>query len=397
MVTISNLTQRKNKIIADATSLVNAGLNSSEQKEQYRKLLAEANDVQEHIDMLSTIERKMPNLPAPALAPVAVSAPVSESPEQRKAKRNVAWRNYLANGESRDLLTTGSAGALIPQEFDSAYTQALKFFGPVATLVKQAQQDTGAPRKFIYSDDTAATMTYLAEDGSADGVEADPTISSVIKGTDALVTMLKYSVQGLDDTFSLDAFIQDLVGLRTSRAVEHALTLGKDNGSNTQLPNSPTGGLLGSVTTGLTLSSGTLSTGPTYANLVALAGSVDHAYYVNGSFMVNPATFAFLVSQVDSTGRPLYKFDKDTGLLMVAGRPVYVNNAMAAYNTASSPAVLFGDFSRAYAYLNAGGMRIRVLQERFMDTLERAAVIYHRMGAASLLTTAVKSLVTAAS
>ena len=113
--------------------------------------------------------------------------------------------------------------------------------------------------------------------------------------------------------------------------------------------------------------------------------------------MGSPSVFDYLVGQVDSTGRPLYKFDPATGLLQIAGKPLYVNNAMAAYNAVSSPVVLFGDYSRSYAYLNGGGMKIRIHKERYADTLEIAAVIYQRIGAASLLSGAVKALVTAAS
>ncbi len=90
-------------------------------------------------------------------------------------------------------------------------------------------------------------------------------------------------------------------------------------------------------------------------------------------------------------------FDPNTGLLLVAGKPLYINNAMANFNTASSPIVLFGDFSRSLAYLDGGGMRIKILNERYADTLESAAVIYQRIGSAALLPSAVKSLVTSAS
>ena len=114
--------------------------------------------------------------------------------------------------------------------------------------------------------------------------------------------------------------------------------------------------------------------------------------------MASPSVFDFLVAQVDTTGRPLYhKFDPNTDLLLVAGKPLYINNAMPAYNTASSPIVLFGDFSRSLAYLDGAGMRIKILNERYADTLESAALIYQRIGSAALLSTAVKSLVTSAS
>jgi hypothetical protein len=42
-------------------------------------------------------------------------------------------------------------------------------------------------------------------------------------------------------------------------------------------------------------------------------------------------------------------------------------------------------------------MRIRVLKERFADVFEGAAIIYTRLGAATLVSGAVKALVTAAS
>ena len=113
--------------------------------------------------------------------------------------------------------------------------------------------------------------------------------------------------------------------------------------------------------------------------------------------MASPSVFNLLLTQTDATGRALYSIDPNTGLMMVAGKPLYVNAAMPAYNTASSPVVLFGDYSSAYAYLNGGGIRIRVLVERFKDTNSGAMVVYHRLGSAALVNGAVKSLVTAAS
>jgi HK97 family phage major capsid protein len=186
-----------------------------------------------------------------------------------------------------------------------------------------------------------------------------------------------------------------------ARAVEYALLTEKDNGTSTVLPNSPAGGLLGSVTAGVTAAGGTLAAGPTYSLLSQLKSSVDHAYAVGpkSGFMGSQSVYNFLFQQVDSTGRPLYKHDPETGLLIVAGSPFYVasNAAMPAYNAASSPVVLFDDYSRAYAYQNGGGMRIKILAERYVEQFEAAAVIYHRMGAAKLVSGAVKSLVTAAS
>ena len=130
-----------------------------------------------------------------------------------------------------------------------------------------------------------------------------------------MLTTVKYSLQLLEDANGFENWIKDIAGLRVAGAVEYTLTLGKDNGTNTALPNSPTGGLLTNVTTGATTSS--LAAGIIYANLVALAGSVDHAYSVNVAYMSSGSVHNYLLTQVDSTGRPSY-----------------VNAAMPAYNAA---------------------------------------------------------------
>jgi HK97 family phage major capsid protein len=208
--------------------------------------------------------------------------------------------------------------------------------------------------------------------------------------------MVKYSFQEAEDADDFEQFIHDLAFVRAARAIEYSLTLGKDSGSNTQLPSSISGGWLAGLTAGVTQMSGELSAGPTYAQLTALAGSVDHSYYVNGAFMASPSVFNFLVAQVTTTGAPLYNFDDD-GNLLIAGKKLWVNAAMPAYNAASSTIVAFGDYSRSLAYLNGGGVQIRILKERFADTLEGAALIHTRLGSAALLPGAVKALVTAAS
>lgn len=399
------LTQKRNALIADASQV----LDTAGDTPQYRALRKEIEDLTSTIDMLNQIAGMQskgtttaPNADNRSVA-TNVPTPVTIlSPEQR---RNRSYRHLLRNGykpgavEQRDLTISATDSALVSQDFDKAYSAAQKWAGPIATLVKYRKvAGNGAPTKFTISDDTSSTMTYLPEAGNAAGAEAEPSMSSTVPGTDTLVTLVKYSFQELDDANDLEGFIRDLAFVRAARAAEYALTLGKDNGSQTQLPNSPAGGLLGSVAAGVTQATGQLAAGPSFAQLSELAGSVDHAYYAapNAGFMASPSVFNLLITQVDGTGRPFYSFNEN-GLLMIAGKPLYVNAAMPAYNAASSPVVLFGDFSKSYAYLDGGGLQIRVLAERFADTLEGAAIIYQRLGAANLVEGAVKALVTAAS
>ena len=248
--------ERRHQLLSSASKLLHAGLDTNEKRSEYKKLIADADAIEADIIMQEKIERNLPKIePTPAFRPTAVQNTES-SPEERRKRLNAAFRSLLKNGhniqypEQRAITIASDGTAVIPQEYEISFAQALKTFGPIATLVKRADEPNGRPRKFVVSDDTSSTMTYLVESGATSGIEADPTLDSKIPGTDALVTIVKYSLQELDDAANLDAFLRDIAGLRVARAVEHVLTLGTDNGSNTQMPNSPTGGLLASVSTG---------------------------------------------------------------------------------------------------------------------------------------------------
>lgn len=405
MPTLTEIKNHKNQMIASAQSLVNEGKANTE---EYRTLIKSIDEEQSRIDMLTRIEEiqggqsRSTTVAAPAA--IAPQKQNDENPADKMKRLDLAFRSLLRNGrnaqlpEQRDLTVNADGTATIPQEFDPLWTQALRYYGPIATLVKQAKQNNGRSRKLIVSDDSAATMNYLAETGSTGALSADPALISKIPGADALVTVVRFSYQELEDAANFDEFLADIAGLRVARAVEYALTLGKDNGTNTPLPNSPAGGLLGVVPTGATTAS--LTAGLGYTDFVNLVSSVDQAYFAapNSGFMASPSVVHYLYQQKDSTSRPYYGINPNTGLLEILGKPVYVNASMPAYNAASSPVVLFGDFSRAYAYLNVGGVGIQVLKERYVvDTMQAAAVIHHRLGAATLVSGAVKALVTAAS
>jgi len=407
---ILELRTKRSQILSTAQAALLAGFSNSEEKDKYEQMMAEVDVIDRDIAALEKIERFFQENPSarpvsaqplPGAAPAVITR--DQSPEQRTAALSAAFRSLFRHGynpqreEQRDLTVNADGTITVPQEFDGQWTQAQRVYGPIGALVKQAYQPNGAPRKFVVSDDTTATMTLLPETSNAAPLAADPVLQSKIPSTDTLVTMVRYSIQELEDAKSLNQFLSEIAGLRVARAVEYALTLGKDNGSNTALPNSPVGGLLGNVPTGATTTS--LAAGIGFSDLEALAFSVDQAYFAapNSGFMASPSVFKYLASQKDSTSRPYYNIDPSTGLLQILGKPLYINNAMPVYNAALSPVVLFGDFGRAYAYLNGGGVRIQVLTERFIDVNEAAAVIHHRIGAATLVSGAVKALVTAAS
>ena len=406
---VSSLNQEKAKLIADATQLVQAGLKTPEARESYKKMLEATDDIQWQLDALARIERTLPNLPTPApVIPTAPAVITQRDSKEHRANVNSAARTFFRNGadcmnaEERALLTTSdtAGGAFVSQSFDDAFIEASKFFGPIYNLVHRKDADNGEPTKFVVTDGTNQTFSLLTQGTtSASSVAQQPTVFSNINGTDTLVSSVIYSVQELDDAFDLTTFLNRIAGTAVSRARETAITLGKTNdGSNTALPSCPVGGLLGSVATGATTAS--LAAGIGYDDLVALGGSVDHSYYLAGAYMASPSVHTYLLGQKDSTSRPYYNVNPDTGLLMINGKPLYVNAAMPAYNLASSPVVLFGDYSKAWNVLNAG---LRLVsagnnnESPALSFLTRELIVWTRLGQSAGLSSAVKSLVTAAS
>jgi HK97 family phage major capsid protein len=334
---------------------------------------------------------------------------LSQKSRDTRAKINAAAKVFFRsgyealNGEQRALLSNsdGSGGALISQSFSQVFLEASKYNGPVFDLVHRIDSEIGEPRKFVITDSTTQTMSLLSQGTTSASSKAQtPTVFSDITDTDTLITSVIYSVQESDDASSLEDFLNRTATLAVARAREVATTLGITNdGTSTALPNSPAGGLLASVGSGVVQSAGTLAAGITYAQLSALAGSVDRSYYANGAFMASPSVETALRSQVDSTGRPLYQVGDD-GLLIIAGRKLYPNSAMAASGTASAKLVLFGDFSRAYSLLSVDGVKIKILSNNSspnLALLTREMLIYTRLGATTGVSNAVKALVSAAS
>lgn len=318
-------------------------------------------------------------------------------------RRDAAFRAYLKTGglqnnpETRDLttITDGAGGAFVAQLYSKEWIEAQRQFGPLAGLVSVSHNTNGAPLKVSVYDDTASTMSLLTEGSSNSGTELDPTMFSTIpSGSDTLVSTALFSKQEAADADNIGELLKRIAFSRAARATEYALLTGTDNGTNTQLLHSPTGGLLAAAPVGV---SAVATTGPTYAQMAALAASVDVSYRnaPGAGFYVNTTTFEFLVAQVDTTGRPLYSFGDD-GLLRVAGKPVYVSaeNAMASYSTSGQVVALFGDYSRAYKFVDVGGPRLRILTERFADVFLNQAVITQRLASAALVSGAVKSMTT---
>ena len=284
----------------------------------------------------------------------AIPAPAVIIPKTEDRAALVAmYRSFLKDGkiEARDVTQTGSGINLVPAGFDTTYKQALKLVSPLAATVQsvEASQIT----KVFSVADTASYQKLLAE-GSTVGASADPVFSSFQpSSTDSGVSILKVSWQLLNDSaFSMENFIQALTKGRVARFYDVAVLRGTD-ATGTALPNSVAGGLLAAVTSGVVQAgtTGSLATGWKFTDALALVNSISDVAYNDGSaFLVSPKMRAFILTNfVDTTGKPLYKFDPVTGELMLLGRPVWTSNYFPTYG-ASTVQALYGRFDLSYQY-----------------------------------------------
>jgi HK97 family phage major capsid protein len=405
---IFQLRSKRDESIRKAeTILTSKGANSAE----YKDVKADIDSMNELIQLQERAGINTSSAPAPTPAPIPAPTIITVTSEARAKKVTEAARQFFRHGmnhvnqEQRDLLTTGDTigGALNSQFFDDVFQQAAKYYGPVWTMVNRKDDAVGNPAKFPVTSDVDRTFS-LATEGttSALSVNQDPIVFSDVINTDTILSAVVYSRQEVEDAYDLEAWLMSIAGTAVSRAWEHAVTLSQTNdGTNTALPSSTAGGLLAvaAANPGVTQTTGTLAAGITTANLQALAGSVDRAYYQNGSFMASPSVETFLRSQVDSTGRQLYCIDPNTGYLIIAGRPLVPNVAMPANGTASKPLVIFGDYSKAWNVLNAG-LRLKVISSDGSPVLAyntRELIMWSRLGQSAGVSNAVASLISAAS
>lgn len=369
---------------------------NTERRSKFDELNGKVDQLEEDIKRAKTIERldaegrSFERSPRPAIGDGGAYAS-----ETRKNKLNRAWRSYMRDGygalnaEQRDLLTTSDAtgGALIPQDFMPELMNALKFYGPIATKVKQRITDgTGRPLKVSLGNDTANGLVLLGTEGNSTPQETDPAFSSTILNVDTVSGgLVKISFEELADSqFDMDSLIREYFAVRYGRGMETAVTTGKDSKGNV-LPNQAAGGLLGVAEVGQTTTS--LADGIGWDDLTAAYSALDPAYVNDQStaWIMNSTTRSYLLGLKDGFGRPYFEPDpaSDQPFNRLMGFPIVLNQAMPSMGASAAP-ILFGDLQRSYLLRTDGQPSVLRLNERYADTLEIGFFLWSRIGGISL-------------
>ncbi len=395
MSKLTDLIESKNSLIADCTMLVQAGLKTPEQNEEYRKLLAKVDDADEMISMLKRLENF---LPSPVAAPVVPATRTRETKKQRRAKLNSAFRAYLLGQEHRDIISSGDSvgGAVVPQEFSGFLSEALKTYAPLFDYANVRQTTNGRGVKICRVDDTAHGLTLLTE-GSVVLPENDPTFSSSVISSDLFSSgIIRFSNQLLSDSdFDLNQLLSTLSASRVGRGIEKLLTSGLDQ-SGTATPNNP--GLLSIAQTATTTA--TIAGGIGWGDLVATFDALDPAYLPKAIWQMSSKTRNYLAGLEDNTSRPFFIPAPNEGSLdMLLGRPIVINQSLASPTagvfSASVKPIIFGSLYEGFQVVSSA-VNVVSIVERFAEVNESAIIVYTRVGSASLQAGAIQALKIAA-
>lgn len=387
-----------NKLLTDMEALTLKGF-TSESRAQFDAMNKDVQALEADASRLEVIEsrasasERFERSARPAVGSGSTVANMSE--DEHRTKTREAFRTYARGGvaamtmEQRDLVTTTSTGqAVIPQLFNPELISALKYYGPIATLVRQRKTNNGgAPLKVSLANDTANGLTLLSTEGSSVPAETDPAFQSAILGVDTVTAgLVKISFQELEDSsFDLDGWIRDAFGLRYARGLEQAVTNGKDS-AGTTLPNQSSGGMAGVAVVGTTTAA--LAAGIGWDDLTTCLGALDPAYTnpAKAVWQMNSSTRAYLVGLKDGFGRPYFTPDPsmDSPFSKILGYNVVLNQALPNMGAGATP-LLFGDPSSAYLLRQEDQPFILRLNERYADALEVGFFLYTRIGGMSIV------------
>jgi HK97 family phage major capsid protein len=385
MVSLQDLKFQRNKLLTDMQALATKGF-TSESRAQFDQMNKDVAAIEEDITRAEFIEARSAEQrqftrsarPGQMNGGLIGGADMSD-PEQRSKASKAAFLQFARGGarnlnsEQRDLLSTTTNGeSLIPQAFNAELIAALKYYGPIATLVRQRVTDNNAaPIKVSLANDTANSLVLLGTEGTTVPPETDPAFQSAILGADTLSAgLIKVSFQELEDSyFDLDSWIREAFGIRYARGLERAVTLGID-GNGVTLPNMVTGGLAGSAVVGDTTA--TVADGIGWDDLTTAYGALDPAYTTEKAvWQMNSNTRGFLVGLKDGFGRPFFQPDPsmDSPFSRLMGYRVVLNQSLPNMGANATP-ILFGDPSAAFLLRTDGQPKVLRLDERFADTLE---------------------------
>lgn len=358
-MTVKDLRDKRNKLVADARELVGAAVNSGQALSAEDKVKVEK--LREEAAQIGELLRNAEELDAEARAIVPESQSMAARPNTDADAREASFRRYILTGELREQSLTGSEGGYTVAPNNSFYgkvLEALKFYGGVeACPVTVLNTTTGADLPIPTDDDTSNTGALVSEAGSHASGTAITLGQATMKSYLFSSKIVKVSWQLLRDSeVAWEGFLAKKFATRLGRVKNTYLTTGTGS--------SEPQGVQYASHAGRTAATGN-ATSVTFDEVLRLYHSLDVAYRnADCRFMMSDASALILRLLKDGDGQYIWKSAiSDSAPDRIFGVPVVINNDMPAM-TANAKSILFGDFSH-YFVRNVQGIEVVRLNELY--------------------------------
>jgi len=379
-MTLRELIEKRNKILADARQIMTGTDVSAEQRSKVDAMLTDANNLKADIERVEACaESEERSLPKPGIPRAAVESTETDdrTQEQRNKATNKAFRAYLRGErfEQRDLTIAADGGVMVPV---AALPPVLaqRSAGSIYDVVHHMRTTTGEPVKVPLLD---GTSDVLVLDSTAVGNGTDPTLTGITIQTDGLrtgdpVLIDNKLIQDLD--YDIVSYVNQVLTDRYTRGASNYITNG--NGSNFT-------GYLGSIPFVSSETAATLG----YDDFVALIAALDPAYHPGACFAFSNTVLGNVLKIKDSQGRPIFVPYLDGATSGFAGQilgfPVKIDQYGKAVATGNI-AVAFGDFDKGYTLREVSpGLVIKQSNQRWIELNRTGVVGFARGGGAPTL------------
>jgi len=271
------------------------------------------------------------------------------------------FRNYLLNGEKRDISVGSGGGALSPQEFVAEIIKGVENDSPLYGLVRKfplsEAKSLGAPYEAADASDAAWTAEVPSSDISADATlayslrELSPnTLVKLIKISDKLVKV---------SALPIEQIVKEKITEKLVAAFENGITVGTGSGQ-------PLGVFTASAN-GVPTSRDVTTAGATLAadDLIKTKMSLKPAYRRKARWVMSTDILTDCLLLKDKNDQYLWRpglRDGDPDTLL--GLPVIESAYAPSTKTSGSYIAVLGDFSY-YWWAYVDGIEIKNLVELF--------------------------------
>lgn len=255
--------------------------------------------------------------------------------------------------------TDSAGGFLVPTTTQNKILERLKAFGGLQEEAEKITTASGETIQWATEDDTANEGEIVAEGaaavGGADKVFGQASLDVYkYEATGAGGLPMKLSWELLEDS---PINLEDHVANNFARRIARKLADHLATGTGTGQPQ----GIVTPKTADVVIANN--STGPTYAELLALWGAVDPEYRAGGKWLMSDVTWRRILGMVDADGRPLIMPSAQSGIqggvpYTLLGHEVVVDQGMPDIGAVNAKFLVFGDLRESYVVRQVNGFHL---------------------------------------